>query len=645
MIAFFRSILASKLVMGLFALIMLAFVVTGVGTGSGGIENLAGGGNRIAKIGSQSIDVPEAAKTVNSQFDAARQQQPGLDIAGFVKSGNVDQILEQMINSRALDEFGQQHGIVASDRLVDGEIASIPSFRGATGKFDRNIFLGVLSQRKMSESGLRADIARSKVAQMLIIPAGGAARVPAGLVSPYASLLLETRVGQVAAVPVSAIASGPEPTQPELQQFYSRNTARYTVPETRVIRFATFDRTRFEAQGKPSEAELAAAYKAKAEEFTGKETRILTQVVLPDQAAANALAAKVRSGTAIIMAAKAAGTEATTLAPQDKTGYASLSSSAVAVASFAAKQGDVIAPTKAALGWYVVRIDKVNVVAGKSLADVRDTLAADVSKNKIERLLADFVTSIDDEVADGATFDDIVKKYGLAVVTTPPVTGGGIAPADAAYKATVDVSAVLKDAFQAEADDDPAVITVTPGQSFAFYDLDRINSATPRPLPTISAQVSADFKADRAGRAAKKLAEAIAAKVQRGTPLGQAMAGAGVPLPAPRPINAKRLDLVQMQGKVPAPLAFLFSMARGTAKGLESPDKTAWLIIDLEQIVPGNAAAQPDLLTATAQQMGQVVGEEYVSQFANAIKADVGVKRNGDAVARFKSSLTGAGSK
>ena len=43
MIAFFRSILESKLVMGLFALIMLAFVITGVGTGSGGIGNLAAG--------------------------------------------------------------------------------------------------------------------------------------------------------------------------------------------------------------------------------------------------------------------------------------------------------------------------------------------------------------------------------------------------------------------------------------------------------------------------------------------------------------------------------------------------------------------------------------------------------------------------
>ncbi len=645
MIAFFRSILESKLVMGLFALIMLAFIITGVGTGSGGIENLAGSGNRVAKIGSQSLDLPEITQTVNAQFDAARQQQPGLDVAGFIKSGGVDQTIDQMINTRALEEFGRAHGMVASSRLVDSEIDSIPAFRGATGKFDRSIFLGVLGQRNLNEASLRADIGRGKVASMLVVPAGGAARVPAGLISPYASLLLETRVGQIAAVPVAAMAGGPEPTSGELQQFYTRNVARYTVPETRVIRYATFDKARFDTDAKATEAEIAAAFKAKAADYAGKETRIFTQVVLPDQASAAALAAKVRAGTPIAAAAKAAGAEATTLAPQEKKGYTELSAAAVADAAFAAKQGDVITPIKAALGWFVVRVDKVNVIAGQSLADVRGTLAADVSRNKGERLMADFVTAVDDEIAGGATFDDVVKKHGLTAQTSPSVTASGIAPSATDFKPAPELTPVLHDAFLAEADDDPAVITIKPGELFTLYDLDKINPATPRPLAAITAEVSSDFKVDRASRKAKALAESIAAKVRSGTPLDKALAGAGVALPSPRPINAKRLDLAKMQGKVPAPFALLFSMARGSAKTLEAPDKTGWLILDLQQIIAGDAKTQPDLLTATSQQMGQVVGDEYVSQFVNAIKTDIGVKRNAEAIARFKTSLSGSASK
>jgi peptidyl-prolyl cis-trans isomerase D len=49
------------------------------------------------------------------------------------------------------------------------------------------------------------------------------------------------------------------------------------------------------------------------------------------------------------------------------------------------------------------------------------------------------------------------------------------------------------------------------------------------------------------------------------------------------------------------------------------------------------------LIAATQQQMSQAIGEEYVSQFVNAIKADVGVERNADAIAALKKNLAGGG--
>jgi peptidyl-prolyl cis-trans isomerase D len=639
MISFFRNILSSKLIMGLFALIMLAFIITGVGTGSGGAGNLAGGGTRIAKVGGLTIEPGEAQQRVSAEFDNARQQQPGLDVASFVSSGSVDRAIDQMISSRAFEAFAAKHGMAASQRLIDADIAAIPAFKGPTGQFDRNTFLGILSQRKLSEASVRADIARDKLATMLVIPAGGAARVPSGLVAPYASLLLEARQGQILEIPARALAGGAAPTQAEIDTFYARNTARYTVPETRVIRYAMFDRSRFASAAVPSEAELAAAYKAKASEYAGKETRSFTQIVVGDQASATALAAKVRTGTPMSVASK----DATTLAAQDKAGYAGLSSSAVAAAAFAAKQGDVIAPVKSALGWHVLKVDKINIIAGKSLADVRGTLVTELTKEKTERLLADFVTKLDDAAADGSTFDDLVKSESLSVITTPPVTASGIAPTTPGYKAPPELATILKDAFQGEIDDDPTVIAVANGAVDVLYDLDRVTPATPRPLASIREQVAGEFAADRANRAAKKLAEAIVGKMKQGTPLSKAASGSGTSLPGPRPFGAKRIDLARMQGKVPAPFALLFSMARGTAKVLEAPDKSGWLIVALDNIIPGNAALQPDLVAATQQQMSQAVGEEYVSQFVNAIKADVGVSRNADAIATLKRSLAGGG--
>ena len=125
--------------------------------------------------------------------------------------------------------------------------------------------------------------------------------------------------------------------------------------------------------------------------------------------------------------------------------------------------------------------------------------------------------------------------------------------------------------------------------------------------------------------------------------MAEAISSAGVALPPVRPMNAKRIDLAQMQGKVPAPLALLFSMSSGGIKTLEAPGKQGWYVISLTKIIPGDASSRPDLVAAAQQQIGRSMGDEYITQFANAIKASLGVKRNADAIAALKKGLTSNG--
>jgi peptidyl-prolyl cis-trans isomerase D len=642
MISFFRRALSSWVVLGLLGLIMVAFIVTGVGT-PGGLDQLAGGGTSVATVGRDSIAATDAAQRIEAQLDAERQQKPGLDMAAFVRSGQVDELIDQLINSRGFAEFGRQHGMVISKRLIDGEIANIAAFKGPTGQFDRNTFLGALAQRKLTEQMVRDDVAREKMLNTIIVPAAGAARAPMGLVSPYASLLLETRSGQVGFVPLAAMGVGAPPTEAEIVQFYQRNTGRYTVPETRVIRYALFDRSRFEGKVAATEAEIAAAYKAKEAQFASKETRTFTQVIVQEEAKARAIAAAAKAGTPLAVAAKVNGGEATTLAPQDQSEFAGLSSASLSRAAFAALKGAIVDPQKSGLGWHVIRVDAITTIGGKSLAEARAELSADIVKRKTDGAMADFVTKIEDAVADGSTFDDEIKAEGLTVVATPALTGGGIAPDDRNFSPAPELQPILKDAFQAEPDDDPSVVTIAQGQAYAFYDLDRVIPSAPKPLAAIRQQVTSDFVADRASRAARRVADAIAAKANQGEPLSAAIAASGVRLPAARPVSARRIDVTRaQQGKVPPALALLFSMAPNRTKVLGSPQNDGWFLVRLDKIVPGNAASTPGLAEATQRELSQAIGEEYVQQMASAIRSDLGVKKNDAAIKALKRSLSGA---
>jgi peptidyl-prolyl cis-trans isomerase D len=640
MLSFFRKFAKSPIGLAVFAVIIIAFVVTlyDSNTMSGGAGSTGGA---IAKVGDVTIAEAEAIRRTQNALEAARQEKPELDLNAFVAQGGADQTIDQMINGRAFEQFAAMNGLIASRRLVDGQIASIPAFNGPNGQFDRTTYLAILEQRRIPESQLRSDFAREAVTKMLLLPVAGGAQPPLGLVTPYASLLLEVRQGQVATVPSASFASNTPLNDAELNTYFQRNVARYTVPERRIVKLARFDRSRFEGKVTPTDAEVAAAYKAGAAKYAGRETRSFTQIIVPKQSDADALLTKVRGGTSMADAAKSLGLEALNVATTDKAAFEKLTGAKVAEAAFAAPKGGFAAVSQSGLGYHIVRVDNVATIAARPLEAVRGELVAELSKVKVDEALAEFDAKINDEITAGATFDDVAKKFGLTAETTPAITASGVAPDAPDYKFSADYQPLLRDVFQAETGDDPQVASVGNGTAFVLYHMDRVIAAAPKPLAEIRNQVMADAQVERASLAAKRVADAVAAAVNKGTPLAQALAGSGAKLPAPRPAGARRIDLVQMRDQVPPPIATLFGMAQKRAKVISAPEGAGWFVVYLDTITSGDPKQAAPLVAATQQQLTQVIGDEYVQQFAAAVKAKVGVTRNAGALAAFKKSMTG----
>ncbi|MGH6781569.1 MAG: SurA N-terminal domain-containing protein, partial [Sphingomonadaceae bacterium] len=388
MISFFRRALSSWLVLALFGLVLIAFAVTSIDPSW--VNGTSSGGTQIATVGGNKISAVEARQRVDNALRQAQQQTPGIDMATFTAQGGVDQVLNQTISFAALEAWGRDQGLTVSDRLIDGEIASTPAFFGLTGRFDRSAMEAALNQARISEKQLRADMAGDALRRQLFIPIAGGARVPDGIVVPNASLLLEQRGGVIGIVPSDAIPAGPAPTEAEIAAFYKANAARFTIPERRVVRYALFGTDQIAAPA-PTEAEIDAFYKANAATYGSSETRSIAQVIVPDQKAAAAIAAKAKAGAPIADAAKASGGEAITL-DTAKPQLAENASTAVADAVFALPQGGTTAPIKADLGWYVVQVAKISVKAGRPLTVVRAEIAESLTKQKRDEALSNLVS-------------------------------------------------------------------------------------------------------------------------------------------------------------------------------------------------------------------------------------------------------------
>ena len=618
----------------------LAFAAADLSGQMASFGTSVGGGNGALTVGDRKVDEAEMRQRVQDGYRAASARQPELDLASFVRGGGFEATVDRVLNAVGLEQFALRNGLAAGKRLVDGEIASTPSFQGAGGRFDETAFRRLLAENGLTETDLRDDIRNGLLTRQLLAPVATDAFVPPSIARRYAQLSLESRAGSLATIPASAMAAGAPPSAAEVTAFYRRNLARYTVPERRVLRLARFGKDTVAAKAVPNDAQVAEYFRANADRFGASERRDITQVTFFDRAAAEGFAQTVRGGQAIVAAAKTAGLQPLVIRDQDRAAYARSAGEAAAAAVFGAAEGTLLPPVRSQGGFIVARVDGVTRRPAQTLAQARDTIVQELTAERSASLLSELDARIYERVSDGDPLPDIARAEGLTLDTTPPVTAAGANP-DAPAAAPVLPPAIAQRLAQMSADDDPIVDTLVPDEQFFIADVERVVPAAPRPLDTIRARVAADLVADRQLAAARAVADAIIARVNRGQTLSQAVAAAGVRLPAVQPIRASRQELEAAQQQVPPPIALMFAMAPGTAKRVAAPAAAGYGVVALTTVTPGDAAKARTLATQRRRQLSSELGDEYGRQFALAARKAVGETRDEATLAKLRGELAG----
>ncbi|BBD97042.1 peptidylprolyl isomerase [Sphingobium amiense] len=647
MLSVFRRFIHSKFG-ALFAILFLgviaaAFILGDVTSGKFGSGSMLGGGT-AAKAKGYSLSDAELQDRVQRVFENARRSNPGLQIGDFLAQGGAAQVYDQLVAALTLKAFADRQDVHISKRLVDAQIAQIPAFQDAAGNFSQDAFRALLTRERLTEQALRDDISREILQRHLLAPVGLGVRLTDSQVLPYASLLLEARQGTVAAIPTIAFLDEKNPTDAQLADYYKKNSARFTIPEQRRIRYAVIDAERFAQAAQPTDGEIAGYYTQNRSAYAAKQSRSVEQLVLPTEAAAKAVAAQVKAGKTLAAAAQGAGLAASTLADQSREGLTASAGKAATDAAWMAKQGDLVGPIRAPLGWLLLRVTAVKETPARPLATVREEIVTTLRAQKEKQLLTDFTGKIEDAIADGGTFEEVVKDNGLKLETSPPVLSTGKQVKDAAFTAGPDLQPLIAPVFQMGADDDAQLIPITPDKRYALAAPGDIIAAAPPPLAEVKQLVLAQYKLNAGNLKAKAMAEQIQAKVAKGAKLADAIAQAGVRLPAPQTLGGRRADIMRGQQRPPAEVAILFSMAANTVKTLPIGQDRGYFVVQLNRIERGDAKGQPELLNQVRTQLGDVVGQEYGQQFERAIEKELGVTRNANALTKVQQALSATNS-
>ncbi|MEO8722729.1 MAG: peptidyl-prolyl cis-trans isomerase [Sphingobium sp.] len=643
MISIFRRFIGSKLG-AIFAVVFLGMIgfafVAGDLSGKRGVSlpSFLGGGY-AAKVGGSTLSDSEVQSRVQRVFEQQRRDSPGMQIDAFLAQDGVNIIYNQLVAGLAIMEFAKAQGIHISKPMIDAQIAAIPAFQDASGKFSQTAFRQLLSSQGVNEKALRDDIARDVTGRILVGSSALGARLPDSLVLPYASLMLETRQGRIAAIPAMAFLPKTDPNDAQVKSFYAANANRFTIPEQRKFRYAVIDADRFLAAATPNDQEISAFYALNKARFAAKETRSIEQLILPTQSAATSVANDVKAGKSLGAAASAAGLSVATFNAQAQADLARQSSDDVAKAAFAATQGASVGPLRSAFGWAVIRVTGIQRTPETTLDQARPVIIGLLKDQKQARLLSDFTGKLEDQIANGATFDEVVKDNGLAVETTPALIATGQNVLDPAYKPSTDMAPLLKPGFGMDADDDAQLAQIVAQKRYALLDVTDVIAAAPPPLDTIRPAITQMYKLHAGAEKAREMAAALQAKIAKGMPLEQALASAGVPLPPVQKAGGRRADLMRQDKRAPAEVAILFAMKPGSVKLMPIGDDRGTFLIQLDAVAQGDAAKVPGLTERIRADLSNVVASEYSEQFEHAIERDLGVKRNANAVATVTHEL------
>jgi peptidyl-prolyl cis-trans isomerase D len=472
----------------------------------------------------------------------------------------------------------------------------------------------------------------------MLIPANYAAAVPQSLAVQYATLLKERRKGSIAVLPSDAFAPKGDPAADQLNGFYTAHRTDYLRPERRVVRYATFGEEALGTLPPPTDAQIAARYQKDAAKYQARQTRTFTQLVVPTEAAAKAVAAEVASGKPLTAAASAKGLATTTVGPVTQAEFAAQSSQAVANAAFAAKQGTLVAPTRGGLGWYLLRVDKLENNPGKTLAQAHDEISQALAAEQKKAAFADLAAKVEEQLDDGASLGEVAKSLKVEVKSTQPLTADGRVYGKA-ESAPPELSKALRTAFEME-EGQPQLADTGDGKTYLVFEATNIVPSAAAPLAEIKDQVVADWRKSEGDKAAKAAAQRVMQRLGGGQALAAALAAEKIALPPPQTVDMGRDDLAK-QGQVPPVLALMFSMAKGTVKRLEAPRNAGWFIVKLDDISLPALAKDDPLVGATQQQLAGVLGSEYAEEMVHAAQREIGIKKNEPAIQAVARQLTG----
>lgn len=626
MLQLIRGTVGTWIVKILFVLLIVSFGIWGIGD----IFRNKGPQTAVAEIGPIKIQAAELDREFRQQINRLRPMFGGqLDMEQARQLGLVDQTVDQLIQRGLFDLAAQDADLLAGDDLVRRKLQRIPGFRNERGEFEPELLRRALASNSMSEGALVAMIRDETGRQLVVGAVDAGAAVPDLMVDALYRVRNEKRLAETLTLANDKMPEPAKPDEATLTRYHEDKAVRFTAPEYRGLTVGLLTVEDFAKTIEVTDDDIKQAYDTRADEFQTPERRSFQQVLVEneDQARRIAEAARAANGD-LTAAAQAEKAEVTSLGPSTEADTPEIGASV-----FAVEPNAIPDPFKSDLGWHVIKVTKVEPATLRTLAQVRDAVAAQVRKDRAADTMPSLVNLVEDALAGGSTVEEAAAKYRFKLVKIDSVEAGGTKPDGSKIADVPDLPQILQTAFNLAQGARSQVVEAADNNSF-IVRVDSVTASHLKPLAEVRDQVVAAWKADQRAQDSAKKAEEIEAQFKAGGVPDAIAKATGAVAAVTEPLAR---DPGRGEGKLPPQLLkALFAAQPGEV--VKSATSDGWVVARLKAIVPADPATAKFLVEGVREAERRAVSGDLLAQFAEGLRGLYPVRVNQERINQMFSS-------
>jgi peptidyl-prolyl cis-trans isomerase D len=422
MIAHFRTFAKSKWAAGLLVLLALGLLVTG-GTQMDVFGAL--GPRNVITAGERSVDQATFARDFD-RVKSSNEERAGkaLTVQELVAQGVHLQYLTDATRRFGFLNWAWSTGIRPGKELVLKQIRQAPVFfNQVTGAFDENQYKAVLAEQNATPAELEQEFRDQYATSHFGAALFAGARVPRIYGALVANQVMESRDARWFTVTQAMAGTAAAPTDAQLTAFMNENAEQLRRPELRVVTLVLFGEGPNAAAVIP-EARIVERFNFRKDQLSTPERRSFVTLTAPNKAAADRIAAALRSGQSPADAGRANG--GVQPAEYPETPRSALGDPAVAGAVFGLAAGQVSDPVQGRVGFTVAAVSSIIPGAPATLDSVRAQIVQELQGEDARARTYTRVENYEKARQAGKTMQQASTEVGARMVQLPAMTEQGV---------------------------------------------------------------------------------------------------------------------------------------------------------------------------------------------------------------------------